>query len=183
MNYLIAWFRTLLADFKKATIVGTPESMASLDRQPVVLTVAPAGLKPPLPAPTSPATPSSSGFAPKILLWASAIAIGEGADPDSNNPGNLKISTLTASWGATKGRPASDGGFLCQFATLQDGQNALCNFLTLACEGELIISNPRPCSFQAFTEKYAGNPPMGYMVGIADRLGISLDTDIATLLD
>lgn len=118
----------------------------------------------------------------KISLWASAIKTGEGANSASNNPGNLKYSTLTASWGATKGRQATDGGWLCQFPTYPMGYTALCNFLKLACEGQLIISHPKPCSLQDFTKRYAGNPPQGYINNIAKALGVPLDTDIATFL-
>ncbi len=130
---------------------------------------------PPMPQ-KPPTTPS------KIEGWANAIAIEEGAHPSSNNPGNLKYSTLTASWGATKGRQALDGGYLCQFATQEVGFTALCQFLTLACEGELIISHPRPCTLEAFSKRYAGNPPQQYIQKIADYLGVSLTVDIASFL-
>src|SRR6266481_1024041 len=118
----------------------------------------------------------------RIQTWAKAIGANEGANPALNNPGNLKLSTLTASWGATKGHQASDGGWLCQFPTQQAGFTALCNFLTLAAEGELIISHPKPCSLQTFTVRYAGNPPQGYIDRIGLALGVPLTTDIATLL-
>lgn len=130
----------------------------------------------------APYTPPSP-FPAKIVAWAEAVSQGEGATLASNNPGNLKYSTLTASWGATKGHQASDGGFLCQFKTTEQGFTALCNFLMLACEGELIISHPQPCTLQAFTERYAGNPPQGYIQRIADYLGVSLTTDISTFLN
>ena len=115
---------------------------------------------------TQPPYTPPSPFPPKIVAWATAVAHWEGANPLSCNPGNLKYSTLTASWGGTKGHPASDGGFLCQFLTYQAGFKALCNFLQLAAEGELIISHPLPCSIEQFTVKYAGNPKQGYKTGI-----------------
>ena len=97
-----------------------------------------------------------------ITKWAGLIAIGKGANPASNNPGNLKYSTLTASWGATKGHPALNGGFLCQFSSLQAGQAALCNFLTLGCENKLIAFHaPSARTLKGFTRIYAGNPPRG----------------------
>lgn len=117
-----------------------------------------------------------------ITTWAIAIAHWEGALPSSNNPGNLKYSTLTASWGATKGRQALDGGFFCQFATPKAGADALYNFLKLGCEGELIISHPQPCTLDQFTTRFAGNPPQGYKDGIAHDLGVPLTTDIKTFL-
>ena len=121
-------------------------------------------------------------FPPKIVAWSKAIAAGEGANPASNNPGNLKYSTLTASWGATKGNPASDGGYLCHFPTLAQGETALCNFLKLACEGELIISHPQPCTLQQFTVRYAGNPPQPYIDRIAATLGVERTVAISTFL-
>jgi hypothetical protein len=130
----------------------------------------------------TPAIPAVPEFPPKIIEWAQAIGMEEGANPESNNPGNLKYSTLTASWGATKGRAATDGGFLCNFSTLAQGTKALCNFLVLACEGELIISHPQPCSITDFTKRYAGNPPQGYIDAIIAKIGCQPNTDIAVFL-
>ena len=142
----------------------------------------PMPLQPPVAPKMTPPSPVPTGFPPMIIKWRDAITIGEGATQESNNPGNLKYSTLTASWGATKGRQASDGGYLCQFATLQAGQTALCNFLTLACEGELIISHPWPCTLQDFTVRYAGNPPHGYIDGIATHMGVATSVLISSFL-
>jgi len=133
------------------------------------------------PPPTTEAQPSPSPMT-KIQAWANAIKTGEGANPTLNNPGNLKYSTLTASWGASRGKQASDGGWLSQFPTYQQGFTALCNFLTLACEGELIISHPQPCSLQNFTVRYAGNPPQGYIDRIAATLDVPTSVDISTFL-
>lgn len=137
---------------------------------------------PEIPPITPPIAPVSPVHASRIADWANAIKIEEGASISSNNPGNLKYSTLTASWGATKGRAATDGGNLCQFPTYEKGFTALCNFLTLACEGQLIISHPQPCTLQAFSVRYAGNPPQGYIDQIAAKLGVSTSVDIATFL-
>lgn len=124
-----------------------------------------------------------SMFTPMIEKWATIIAKEEGAQPDSNNPGNLKYSTLTASWGATKGREALDGGFLCQFLSYQGGFNALCNFLTLGCEDELVaFHSPEARTLQGFTVIYAGNPPQGYIDGIINGMGVPGDTQISTFL-
>lgn len=117
----------------------------------------------------------------RISDWANAIKTGEGATAASNNPGNLKYSTLTASWGATKGRGASDGGFLCQFPTYDKGFTALCNFLTLGAENELVAFH-QARTLQEFTVVYAGNPPQGYINRIATTLGVPLTTNIATFL-
>lgn len=118
----------------------------------------------------------------KIQRWAQAIGKWEGSNPKLHNPGNMKYSTLTASWGATKGPPASDEGFLCQFATDEQGETALLDFLTLGCEYQLIISHPKPCTVRQFTVKYAGNPPEGYILGVCQDAGMSPDTEIGTLL-
>lgn len=122
------------------------------------------------------------GLKPKILNWATAVSHWEAALASSNNPGNLKYTTLTSTWGATKGRAAADGGYFCQFPSYASGFVALCNFLTLGAEGQLIISHPLPCTLQAFTERFAGNPPQGYIDGIAKMLNVPTSVDIATFL-
>ena len=127
--------------------------------------------------------PSPVTFPPMITKWSVAIAIGEGANPTLHNPGNLKYSTLTASWGATKGPAASDGGNLCQFANDNAGQTALCNFLVLGCQDELIAFHaPAARTLQGFTVVYAGNPPQGYIDRIVTTLGVPADTQISTFL-
>lgn len=122
-------------------------------------------------------------FPPMITKWMAAIAIGEGANPTLHNLGNLKYSTLTASWGATQGPAGSDGGHLCQFASDIAGQDALCNFLKLGCENELIAFHaPEARTLEGFTKIYAGNPPQGYIDGIVEKLGVPADTQISTFL-
>ncbi len=113
----------------------------------------------------------------KITLWAKAIVHWEG-----HFDGNLKYTTLTKSWGATQGRPALDSGYFCLWKDHDTGFQALCNFLTLGCEGQLIISHPQPCTFHDFTIRFAGNPPLGYMLGIAKEIGCTPETDISTFL-
>jgi hypothetical protein len=137
-------------------------------------------MKPITPAP-QPSSPPA--FPAKIVAWSKAIAVGEGATPESNNPGNLKYSGLTASWGAKQGRAATDGGYLCQFATPQAGQDALCNFLLLGCEDELIaFHTPEARTLGGFTKIYAGNPPQGYIDSIAAALAEPLSVQISTFL-
>ncbi len=133
--------------------------------------------------PTATTEPTSTIFAPMIEKWITAVSQWEGANPESNNPGNLKYSTLTASWGATKGHPASDGGYLCQFATENAGEIALGNFLTLGCEDELIaFHSPEARTLRGFTVIYAGNPPENYIQGIIAGLGVPGDTLISTFI-
>lgn len=134
----------------------------------------------------------SGDFPLKILQWANIIGIEEGARPELNNPGNMKYAPLTASWGATKGHQASDGGWLAKFPTLKMGQNALCHFLILACEDELRsyhaidsvtgIHQPQVRTLGGFTEIYAGHPPMGYKMAIANFLGVPLSYEISGFL-
>lgn len=127
--------------------------------------------------------PTTPLFPPKILAWAKAIAVGEGAAPASNNAGNLKFSSLTRSWGATQGRAATDGGYLCQFATPEAGNTALCNFLMLGAENELIAFHaPGARTLGGFTKIYAGNPPQGYIDGIAKAIGEPETGQISTFL-
>lgn len=121
---------------------------------------------------------------PTVQQWAAAIAKWEGADPASNNPGDLKYETLEASWGATKGRPATDGGFFCQFLTPEAGMTALVNFLTLGIQDELVaFHSPEARTLSGFTKIFAGNPPQNYINGIAEMLNVPLDTQISTFLN
>lgn len=125
----------------------------------------------------------SKTFPAKIVAWASAIKPEEGANPALNNPGNLKYSTLTASWGASKGPAASDGGFLCQFKTPAAGMFALCSFLQLGCEDELVaFHSPEARTLGGFTRIYAGNPPQGYIDAIATAIGEPETVQISTFL-
>ncbi len=120
-------------------------------------------------------------FPAMVEKWATAIGHAEGARPYLRNPGNLKLSTLTASWGGTKGFAASDGGYLCQFATDAAGHAALCNFLMLGCEDELRAFH-QARTLQAFSTVYGGNPPQGYIDRIASELGVPVDTQISSFL-
>lgn len=121
------------------------------------------------------------GFPSKIIEWAHAIAIEEGSKPEVNNPGNLKLSTLTASWGAQEGFQATDGGWIAKFPSLTAGFTALCNFLMLGAQDELIaFHNAR--TLQSFSMVYAGNPPAQYIQQIADRLNVPLNTNVSSFL-
>lgn len=151
-----------------------------LKRQQAV-TIAEGNTQPPVvPKPAPEPTPAPQ-FPPMILKWAKAIAAEEGARPALNNPGNLKVAPLTASWGATRGFQAADGGWIAKFATLDAGNKALCNFLLLGAENELTaFHNAR--TLQKFTQVYAGNPPQPYIDAIARSLNCPLDTDVSTFV-
>ncbi len=121
------------------------------------------------------------GFPQKIIDWANAIKIWEGNAPSLNNPGSLKVSALTQTWGAMNGVQASDGGYIAKFKDYQTGFNALCNFLKLGCLNQLSAFHSAR-TFKEFTKVYGGNPPQNYIDGIAHILGISEDVDISTFL-
>ncbi len=169
INLLISFFKknlinmttltTTVQELSKPVINNQSQPMQPTEQKPIILTT----------------------FPPKILAWYKGIKQWEGANPDSNNGGNLKYSTLTAQWGARKGRAASDGGFLATFDTPQAGDIACCNFLVLGCKNQLLAFHDKR-TFQLFTKEYAGNPPQSYIQGIADIVSCHLDTDISTFL-
>lgn len=119
----------------------------------------------------------------KIVAWATAIQQWEGAESVLNNPGNLKYSALTKSWGASPGRPATDGGSIASFPSYSMGFNALCQFLELGCENLLLaFHSPAARTLGGFTRVYAGNPPQGYVDGIVHALGATEATPISSFL-
>lgn len=133
-----------------------------------------------------PITPAQAPVTPyvipsRIIEWANAIKVQEGAKPSLNNPGNLKYSTLTASWGGSKGFQALDGGWICSFPTDEAGFTALCNFLTLGAEDELLAFH-QARTLQAFSEVYAGNPPQDYIDNIAKALQVPVSILVAEFL-
>lgn len=118
---------------------------------------------------------------PKIKAWADAIAKFEGADASLNNPGDLKLSTLTASWGGTRGFQAADGGWIAKFATEEQGMTALYDFLVLGAEDELLAFHGSRTLYE-FMRVYAGNPSQQYIQGIAGELKVPPATDVSTFL-
>lgn len=135
------------------------------------------GTTSPSSCPTSPAASGGN----LIGRWAAAIAKWEGAPAASNNPGNLKFTSLTAGWGASKGRPAADGGSFAQFATPDDGMAALQNFLTLGAQNQLAAFHSAR-TLESFMTVYAGNPGTGYLNGVAADLGVPLSTPVESFL-
>lgn len=132
-------------------------------------------MAPPLPSPTENPLKET-----KIEKWAKAISKWEG-DTQGTNPGNLKYSSLTASWGAKKGRKALDGGNFCIFPSYQEGMLALCNFLTLGCKDQLRAFH-KARTLESFMKVYAGNPPRNYIEGVRKELGVPLETPIENFL-
>jgi hypothetical protein len=123
----------------------------------------------------------------RIQDWALAIQHAEGGKPQDrnirdHNPGNLKFSPYTQSLGAIKHDQAPDGGWYARFPTYDLGFKALCTFLKEACEGKLRSYKPS-MSIDDFTKVYANVPSgHGYIKIVAQRLGVTLDTKISTLL-
>ncbi len=128
-----------------------------------------------------PVVPPAAKPASRIHLWSLAVAVQEGAKKGLNNPGNLKVSTLTKSWGATNGFQATDGGWIAAFPTIETGETALENFLTLGAENELLAFHEAR-TLLAFSNVYAGNPPAEYPQAIARALGVSVEIDVSELL-
>lgn len=122
----------------------------------------------------------------RIPDWARAVQFEEGWWPNSvsfrsNNPGNLKFSGLTESFGATRGIPAGDGGYFCKFSTYEKGFTALCEFLTLGAKDQLKAYH-QARTLRLFTRVYAHPPTDGYSERIAQKLGVSPDINIKELL-
>lgn len=173
----LAWYQQVIQALEKE--LGLLKS-----RQiPPVADVAPSQSSQNDPAATQAPKSAQTTFPPKITTWAAIIAKEEGANPTSNNPGNLKYSSLTASWGATQGNAASDGGSLCHFATQEAGLTALCNFLVLGCEDQLLgFHSTAARTLAGFTKIYAGNPPAGYTDAIVQAMGGDPNVQISTFL-
>lgn len=119
----------------------------------------------------------------KIEIWASAIEKEEGFAPKTrswrnNNPGNIKFSPLIQKLGATHQDP--DG--FAVFPSYAAGREALCDFLTLACENMLVpYKNAR--TLKQFTQVYA-HPPANhpYAENVAKKLKVDVEIDISKLL-
>jgi hypothetical protein len=122
-----------------------------------------------------------------IDKWAKSIEKHEGFYIGSrswrnNNPGNFRYSKYTASLGDNKGKDSKN--FII-YNTYDIGFNALKQFLTDACKGELRAYKPDMTLLQ-FYSVYApsadGNSPLRYATFIANSLGVPITTKIKTLL-
>ena len=175
---------TELAWYQKAVQLLEQELGLLKARQiPPVADPAPSEPQNPAPTPPLPTNAAPATFPPKITLWAAIISKEEGAVPAHHNPGNLGYSTLTASWGATKGPAKSDGGFLAIFSDDNTGLTALCNFLVLGCEDQLLAFHaPEARTLAGFTTIYAGNPPQVYKDAIVNAMGGDPNVQISTFL-
>lgn len=122
----------------------------------------------------------------RIPDWGRAIQVEEGWWPNSvsyrhNNPGNLKFTSLTQSFGATQGDAGSDGGYFCKFPTYEKGFTALCDFLELACLDKLKAYHQARTLLE-FTKIYANPPNNMYASRVAEKLQVPVNIDISELL-
>jgi hypothetical protein len=178
-------------DFEETELAWYQQLVQLLERELGLLKARQTSVEPAAPQPSNqvnapapqPQNTTPTPFPAKIIAWASIVAKEEGSNPANNNPGNLKYSSLTASWGATQGPPAQDGGNLAKFQSYQAGFNALCNFLVLGCENQLIaFHSPEARTLAGFTKIYAGNPPQGYINAIVQAMGGDPNVQISTFL-
>lgn len=171
----LAWYQQLVQDLEQELGMLKARQVPPIGDQPTQN-----GTQMP-PTTTTEPNPAPASFPAKITQWAAIISKEEGANPANHNPGNLGYSTLTASWGAVKGPAKSDGGNLAVFQNDDAGLTALCNFLVLGCEDQLLdFHNTR--TLQEFTAVYAGNPPQGYIDAIVQAMGGDPNVQISTFL-
>ena len=135
----------------------------------------------PIPPTPIPAVPQGYTPHPMIYKWAKAIAPAEGARPDLNNPGDLKVTALTKTWGATNGFQATDGGWIAKFPTFQAGFQAQVNLLTLIAANEA-LNYHKDRTFQGVMTVYANHPLQSYIEQIAAQLGVPVTVDVGTFL-
>lgn len=149
--------------------------------------------------------PASNGTQPpqpiapvsRIPLWAQGIKTAEGwftgsRSQKNHNGGNLKFTTLTASFGAV----GKDADNFCIFPNDAVGDAALESFLILACKDELLAfhANPKaatvfenPRTLAGFTLVYAQPPKAAdgsypYLNIVAATIGAKVDQLISELL-
>lgn len=143
-----------------------------------------------IPAPWQYPLPGLSGLGssvvvtPQLQTLAQAIQTQEGYYPGSlayqnNNPGNL---IYVGQSGATPGA----GGF-ADFATYQDGLNALYNQLNLYSTGACAVCGGQPLTIAQMAAIYApagqgSNNPTVYANNMANALGVSPDTLLSDAL-
>ena len=140
---------------------------------------------PSMPQPTQPITNPS--WKPKIVAWGAEIKVREGGQPQNlnminKNPGNIKASKYTRQLGLPGHQAIGvDSLNFLVFATLDDGMNALCQFLTECCEGEW-LPYPKSESILSFTKTYAQPPNNEYAIACASAMGLSVDSPLTAVL-
>jgi hypothetical protein len=175
------WLTQLKSDLEQ--MVGLIEARQPISEvPPSIIKIA---TQPQNPAPTAAQTVNAAqpSFPPKILAWAQIIGTEEGANPSLDNPGDLKLSDLTKSWGAIQGFAAADGGFMAKFPTMQLGEVALCDFLVLGCQDQLLaFHSPAARTLAGFMTIFAGNPPADYITAIVQAMGGDPNVQVSTFL-
>lgn len=110
-----------------------------------------------------------------------AIAQYEGAKPELNNPGDIRYGEFTTSCGAT----GQDYRGFAIFPDYTTGYEALKKLVTNACSGNSSIYHPTD-TIDQFFEKFApasdSNAPDTYAAWVANNVGISVDSQISSLL-
>lgn len=91
----------------------------------------------------------------------------------------------TAKWRNNPGAIRSKSGPFLEFDFYIDGFNYLVDYLTRAATGKHAAYNPEMTLYQfqcVYSPKEDGNDPLKYATTIAKTLGITIDTQIKTLL-
>ena len=132
--------------------------------------------------PPPPAPPPQPSRVSKIPIWAAAITIEEGWQPNisrsarNHNPGNLKASNYTMSLGAV----GKDADNFCIFPTDNIGNLALHQFLTDAANNRLKPYHDK--TLYDFTAIYANPPSSAYALSVARALNCDVNILIKELL-
>lgn len=125
----------------------------------------------------------------KISEWALAIQAHEGYFMGSrswrnNNPANFKVSVLTPFMKELGGTGLDSGGFV-KFPSYAVGFQALCTFLTYACQDKLRAYKGNMTLlefFKVYAPSADKNNPVNYATYIANKLGVKINTAIKELL-
>ena len=122
----------------------------------------------------------------KLRDWAMAIEAEESSKPPkstdrnkrNNSPGNLRASELIQGF---NGYLTKDIDNFAIFKNYECGFNALCKFLTMAAEDNLIPYHGARTLYK-FTKIYAEPPNDNYAKNVANALKVNINVDISTLL-
>lgn len=129
--------------------------------------------------------PSKIIYPPKIVKFAKAIEQEEGNKPPrptdrnqrNNNPGNLKYSSVTASFGAI----GKDKDNFCIYPNYETGFDALCEFLILACNDGLKPYHEARTLYK-FIKVYANPPNDNYALNVSKFMNVSVNYNIKNFL-
>jgi hypothetical protein len=106
----------------------------------------------------------------------SAIATAEGANPVTNNPGNLEMGDIGyGTWQAAGGQQ------ITIYPTLVAGQAALENQINLIATGRSTAGYNPSMSIAQVGALYSGSPNGNWANNVANALGVTTDTNFASL--